>query len=203
MNSLGLKSQRTTHKSSRNGKRLIVLQLEKWLPYRCSLIANAVSLRLAHFYHGKFGLTVHAWRMMAALGRQSPMSALDLARLTAMDQVSVTRALNHLSSLGMLVRGTNAKDRRKAVLRLSRKGQNVYRAIVPLALELEATLTTGLTRADLATLDRMFARVEENAKLLWDQRRVAAKSSQRQPSRRIPRQTGNDRAVRMPRALVL
>lgn len=144
-----------------------VLQLEQWLPYRCSVIANVVSLRLARFYHTKFGLSVHSWRMMAVLGCSAPLSAIELARRTAMDQVSVTRALNHLAALDMIIRGTDAKDRRRAAVRLSALGRRTYEAIVPLAHELEEALVAGLTAADRAELDRLTAHVQRNADSLW------------------------------------
>lgn len=150
-----------------NGSQAIVLPLEQWLPYRCSVIANVVSLRLARFYHAKFGLTVHAWRMMAVLGRTAPLSAIELARRTAMDQVSVTRALNHLAALGMVIRGTDASDRRRAAVRLNALGRRTYEAIVPLALELETALVAGLTEAERAALDLLTARVQQNADSLW------------------------------------
>jgi DNA-binding MarR family transcriptional regulator len=140
-----------------------VLQLEKWLPYRCSVIVNIVSLRLAQFYHSRFGLTVPAWRMMAALGRTSPLSALELARGAAMDQVSVTRAINQLAALGMVIRGTDPKDGRRVALRLSAKGRAAYEAVVPLAVDLEVKLVAGLTRREIDTLHQLIGRVQKTA----------------------------------------
>ena len=45
------------------------LQLEKFLPYRLSVLAQLVSESLHDLYAGPFGLTVTQWRVMAALGR--------------------------------------------------------------------------------------------------------------------------------------
>jgi len=140
-----------------------VLRLEQWLPYRCSFIANIVSLRLAHFYHSKFGLTVAGWRMMAALGCTSPLSAIELARGAAMDPVSVTRAIDQLAVLGMVTRRTDAKDRRRVALRLSERGRAAYEEIVPLAIQLETALVTGFSRTDLDSLDRLLSQIQKNA----------------------------------------
>ena len=70
-----------------------ILRLDDWLPFQCSVITNRVSSMLARMYSEEFGIGVVEWRLMANLGSFSPMSAKDLSASTAMDQVSVTRAL--------------------------------------------------------------------------------------------------------------
>ena len=140
-----------------------VLELETWLPYQCSVIVNLVSAQLAQLYEGRFGMTSHGWRMMAVLGRAAPLSAIELARMTAMDQVSVTRAISHLVDLGLVVRRTDAKDRRKVALRLSAKGRKAYETIVPRALELEENLLDGLTNAEVENVRRLMGHLFGNA----------------------------------------
>ena len=44
------------------------LDLENFLPYRLSILAQVVSEALHALYADRFGLTVTQWRVMAALG---------------------------------------------------------------------------------------------------------------------------------------
>ncbi len=51
---------------------LQALELEKFLPYRLSVLAQLVSESLHDLYAAPFGLSVTQWRVMAALGRFAP-----------------------------------------------------------------------------------------------------------------------------------
>jgi|BarGraIncu00222A_1022003.scaffolds.fasta_scaffold06986_2 DNA-binding MarR family transcriptional regulator len=131
------------------------LNLREWLPYRCSVIANRVSACLEGMYSERFGLSVPGWRIMAVLGHNEPLSAKEVAHATAMDQVQVTRALSQMASVGLISRRTDASDRRRVVLRLSRKGQSAYAEIIPLAKAIEEALLADLTSTEHTWLMRL------------------------------------------------
>jgi DNA-binding MarR family transcriptional regulator len=132
-------------------------QLERFLPYRLSVLANLASRALARLYGERFGLSVAEWRVIAHLARFAPVSANDVAARAAMDKVQVSRAVARLAAKGLIERTTDAADRRRSALRLTRRGQAVHDAIVPLARDVEARLLNGLAAADLAALDRLLA----------------------------------------------
>ena len=143
----------------------VTLDLRAWIPYRCSVVTNRVSALLEKMYGEKYGLSVNGWRIMAQLGQMEPLSAKQVAEGTAMDQVRVTRALSDLASAGMLSRRTDSQDRRRVVLRLSRKGRQAYEEIVPLAIGIERALLSEMSEAErqvLKTLtDKMMIQVEK------------------------------------------
>lgn len=142
----------------------IRLQLDSWLPYRLSFIVNHVSARLNSFCSDRFGLSAASWRVMAHLGNETePLSAKDVAERAAMDSVSVTRALNQLDQLGFLIRKIDVEDRRRITLRLSKKGRSTYEEIVPVAIQVERELLTGLTKEEQASLDALSLRLWKNA----------------------------------------
>lgn len=126
-----------------------ILRLNDWLPYQCSVITNRVSTMLARMYSEELGLGVVEWRVLANLGAFSPMSATELSETTAMDKVSVTRALNLLVGKRLVSRKVDAKDRRKVVLRLSKAGEAAYERVMPLARAIEAELVGALTSEEL------------------------------------------------------
>ena len=59
---------------------LQALELEKFLPYRLSVLAQLVSESLHDLYAQPFGLSVTQWRVMAALGRFAPLTAAEILR---------------------------------------------------------------------------------------------------------------------------
>jgi DNA-binding MarR family transcriptional regulator len=141
-----------------------VLELENFLPYRLSVLAQLVSSSLHDLYAGPFDLTVTQWRVMAALGRFAPLTASEVGQRIVMDKVAVSRAVAGLMKRGLVERATDRADRRRASLRLSTRGKAMHGKIVPLALEYEAKLWASLSveeRKSFNSLsDRLFARAE-------------------------------------------
>jgi DNA-binding MarR family transcriptional regulator len=137
-----------------------VLELERFLPYRLSVLSNRISQDIARLYAGRFGLNVTEWRLLAVLGRYPGLSATELVERTAMDKVAVSRAVATLLAAGRLTRKTDGSDRRRALLRLSAKGYRIYDEVAPLALAYERELLAGLRSDERAALERLLEMVE-------------------------------------------
>jgi DNA-binding MarR family transcriptional regulator len=111
------------------------LQLERFLPYRLSILSNRVSQAIAHEYTKRFELSMTEWRVMAVLARFNGegISAREVAELTAMDKVAVSRALARLTAAGRVSRSMHNGDKRRSVLRLTAKGWKIHDAVAPRA----------------------------------------------------------------------
>ena len=120
------------------------LDLDRFLPYRLSVLTNHVSDAIARQYSERFDLTIPEWRVMAALGNTPGLSASEVATRTAMDKVAVSRAVARLLAKGHIERGTASHDKRQSVLRLSDEGWKIYDQVAPLALEHEQRLLAHL-----------------------------------------------------------
>jgi len=131
------------------------LRLEKFLPYRLSVLSNTVSSAIAAAYFAHFGLSIPEWRVMAVLAANPGLSAAEVTARTAMDKVAVSRAVAALLVAGRLRRTTVPADRRRTHLRLTKTGARVYSQVVPVALEYERHLVTSLSKRDRDTLDRI------------------------------------------------
>lgn len=138
-----------------------VLELDRFLPYRLSVLSNRISQDIAALYGARFDLGVTEWRVLAVLGRYPDLSASEVAERTAMDKVAVSRAVNSLLLDGRLKRQLHGEDRRRSVLALSAKGYKVYDEVAPLALAYEQRLLEGLKADERAALDRLLSRMEE------------------------------------------
>lgn len=131
------------------------LDLDRFLPYRLSVLSNRVSDAIAAHYSERFGLTIAEWRVMAVLGGSSGLSAREVAERTAMDKVQVSRAVASLVDARRVTKQDDANDGRITRLSLSAKGKAIYDEIVPLALHLEAVLLAALTKDERKTLSEL------------------------------------------------
>ena len=139
------------------------LILERFVPYRLSVLSNTVSRAIARIYAERFDLTIPEWRVMAQLGRHGRLSASDIVGLTAMDKVRVSRAVARLTASGRIASIADAADRRRQLLTLTAAGKRIYREIVPLALEREARLLGALEPGERQVLDRLLAKLQAQA----------------------------------------
>ncbi|HEX5961123.1 MAG TPA: MarR family winged helix-turn-helix transcriptional regulator [Rhodanobacteraceae bacterium] len=141
------------------------IELEKFVPYRLSIVSNTVSEAIAREYRERFDLGTTEWRVMAVLARYDGdgLSARAVARLTAMDKVAISRALARLVAKGRVLRRTHRGDKRRSVLRLSATGWRIHDAVAPLAREHEYMLLEKLSedeRRSLASiLDKLMVHV--------------------------------------------
>jgi len=137
------------------------LILSEFLPYRLSVLANTVSASLAEEYERRFRLTIPQWRVMAVLGLEPGLAAQEVCEQTAMDKVTVSRAVAGLVRARRVVRRIDPADRRRVRLRLSARGEAIYAEIVPAARALEAELLHALPAGDVARLDRMLRLLQD------------------------------------------
>jgi DNA-binding MarR family transcriptional regulator len=143
-------------------------ELQNFLPYRLSLLTNTVSQGIASAYRDRFGISITEWRILAVLGRYPELTASEVAERTAMDKVSISRAVKTLKEKGLLERTTDSGDRRRRRLRLTRdKGMPVLEKIIPQAADFEDHLLQALDQQEieafLRTLDKLQKKASEIA----------------------------------------
>jgi DNA-binding MarR family transcriptional regulator len=141
-----------------------VLELDRFLPYRLSVLSNRLSAAIARCYESRFQLSVTEWRVIAVLGRFPGLSANEVAERTAMDKVAVSRAVSRLLESGRLQRDLHDADRRRSVLELSEAGRAIFDAVVPLALDYERALLEALEPDERATLLALLDKLTANSK---------------------------------------
>lgn len=142
------------------------LYLERFSPYRLSVLANEVSSAFAKHYGERFNLSIPEWRVTAVLGEAPGLSAREVAARTAQDKVQVSRAVASLIAAGRLKRTADSRDGRVGHLHLTGAGRAVYEKIIPLALKLEADFLAALTAAERKQLDRLLSKLTAHAKVL-------------------------------------
>ena len=139
------------------------LQLESFLPYRLSLLSNAISGAIAAVYGDKFAISMPEWRIMMILAEYPDISADEVCRRTKIEKSVVSRAVARLLSRHLINRDVDEKDRRRSILRLSGTGLSVYDEVMPIARDYEAELLADLTAEELETFNDMIDKLMEKA----------------------------------------
>jgi DNA-binding MarR family transcriptional regulator len=140
-----------------------ILELEHFLPYRLSVLANRISRGFGRLYEERYDLKLPEWRVMAVLGRCPGITAREVCELTAMDKVAISRAVARMMEMGRVVAETDSADGRRQRLSLSEAGLDIYSQIIPMAKRIENALITGIEASDLAVLDKLLSHLIEAA----------------------------------------
>ena len=153
-------------KSATHADPLPTLELERFLPYRLSVLANTMSAAIAAVYAERFALTIPEWRVLAVLALQPGLSAAQVADRTAMDKVAVSRAVAALARARRVERCVEESDRRRTQLRLTARGEAVYREVVPLARAYEDAVLRGVPTRSRLKLNSLLDELQRRARSL-------------------------------------
>ena len=142
------------------------LDLHGYLPYRLAVTYNMVSRAFANQCREATGLSIPEWRVLAVLGCQTCLTSQDVANRTAMDKAKVSRAVSTLVDKGLVLRDGDPYDHRLNRLSMTSAGEDVYRAVVPMAREVEKRLTGHISDADISMLNALLDRLQEGARAI-------------------------------------
>ena len=95
-----------------------LIELERFLPYRLNVVAEAVSRDLSQLYADRHGISIPEWRVIATLGQYERMTAKDIGAHSRMHKTKVSRAVARLTKRGCLSKSSNSDDKREAFLEL-------------------------------------------------------------------------------------
>ena len=145
-----------------------ILTLERYLPYRLSILSNRVSGRIAETYGDKFAISVTEWRIMAVLGEYPGISADEVSNKTQIEKSILSRAISKLLNRNLLNREIDPADKRRSMLKLSKTGQSVYDEIVPIAYDMEKELPNCFNAEETEAFSKLVDRLYEHARQLGD-----------------------------------
>lgn len=145
-------------------KRRPPLRLADYLPYRLSVASNEVSKLIAESYEKRFGLRIPEWRVIAILAEFEAHTQSEILAKTAMDKVSVSRAVQRLVGRKLVKRSNNAADGRSQFLTLTPAGRRLFEQIAPLARVHEAELLDGFSGVEIQQLKVLLLRLEGRAR---------------------------------------
>ncbi len=107
-------------------------------------------------------LTLNEWRVLLVLANHPGVAAGEVAALTGLDKMSVSRAISALVRRSRVVRKVDGDDKRRLLLRLSAEGERLYERIGVPAKERERSVFRGMGEADQKQLGTLLDRLIEN-----------------------------------------
>ena len=136
--------------------------LEKAIPF---LLARA-GARMGNAFSKAlkpYGISLSEWRVCASLQHFPNQAMSELAAHIAADLSALSRIIDRLVTLDLVVREKCGADGRAVRLVLSSKGKVLTQRIVPLAQSYEAIALTGFSATEVKTLRAMLLRLYTNS----------------------------------------
>lgn len=127
-------------------------------------LTQVIGLRDRELAYGlrEFGLRVPEWRALAALYSRHLCTMSELSELTTIDRTTLTRTIDRMQDAGWLERRADSTDMRITRLALTAAGRRLFERIWPTVERFNSLALEGLSRADIAALYRILARMRAN-----------------------------------------
>jgi MarR family transcriptional regulator, temperature-dependent positive regulator of motility len=124
---------------------------------------NYLALRYNQPLYGwvleRFGLTRTEFVVIYSLALQDGVTASEISSSTAFPKNTLSRAVNRLLKLGLVLRRTDKVDRRQQFLSLSATGRTIFDEALPRFAALEEEMLTPLSLIERETLSALMAKV--------------------------------------------
>ncbi len=118
--------------------------LEKYLPYRLTVLAARLSMDMAQQYKSEFGISIPEWRVLVNIGYAENLSVRDIEKRVSLEKSMVSRAAARLEARGLVSKTVDTKDRRLVKLELTEEGALVLGKLIPIASAFQADLERKL-----------------------------------------------------------
>ncbi|GAA5139678.1 MarR family winged helix-turn-helix transcriptional regulator [Thalassotalea piscium] len=143
-----------------------ILVLEQFFPYQLTHLQALVTDNIAQIYTGQFDLSPQQWRVLAVLGNNELLTAKEISVRANLEKMPTSRAISGLLTQKLLVKSVHDGDKRCSLLNLTKKGQDLYQQLVPLALKREQELLSVLNEKEQAQIQLIFKKLAKQAKQL-------------------------------------
>jgi len=111
------------------------------------------------------GLTPPQFDVIAELGGTKGMTCVELSQSTLLAKASLTGIIDRLESKGLIERQVVLHDRRAINIRLTRKGETLYRKVFPAQANLmRPYFERALTQQEILVMKDMLVRLRESCR---------------------------------------
>lgn len=137
----------------------VVLDLERYVPGLLTIIANKLSHGSSSVYRELFRVGATEWRILSMLAVEPDIRAQRICEVTGLDKALVSRVVQVLAERGLVSVKSDAKHRRRHVIRLTPDGQRMHDRVILVALEREKVLLSDLSPREIDTLVNLLQRL--------------------------------------------
>ncbi|MBM7646553.1 DNA-binding MarR family transcriptional regulator [Scopulibacillus daqui] len=121
--------------------------------------------RIVHFLYSHlrlYDITPEQWTILRYLGGQDGITQKELSQKSGKDQATVTRILDILDRKELIVRQSNASDRRSFLVYLTEEGKALRDTIEPIMQEIYEKVFNGIPEEKLEIFLEVLNQVNEN-----------------------------------------
>jgi DNA-binding MarR family transcriptional regulator len=141
----------------RNGR--LVLDLDHYIPFLLSAIANKWSRSSSHIYLAEFGVGVTEWRIMAMLALEPRVTAYRICQVIGLDKAATSRALRALEGRGLVSSWQDDPQNHRKTVELTAAGEALHDRIIRRAHSREEILLADLSSDEVQVLAGMLRRM--------------------------------------------
>jgi DNA-binding MarR family transcriptional regulator len=136
--------------------------------FRLLKLTNLLSRPFFGQFAKQHELTLTEWRTIVVLASRPGSAAQDIAAMTGVHPMNISRALAGLRKTGRVEEARDPDNHRRTLLWLTKAGEKTFREIAPYSERQAALLLDALTAGELAALarivDKLIARAEDITK---------------------------------------
>lgn len=134
---------------------------------------NRVSFALRKELSERFADAGHSispeeWAVLLVLWSKGPQTPSTLSEETIRDRTTVTRLIDGMVGKELVARSENPTDRRRTDISLTPTGEAMEAELVPIAVELIAQVSAGVTKRDLETTRTTLQALSSNLTSMTD-----------------------------------
>jgi DNA-binding MarR family transcriptional regulator len=107
-------------------------------------------------------ITVEQWAVLNIAYTLPGISQSDIARMTQTDKANIMRMIDLLEKKNFINRKSDENDRRVHRIYLTKEGEEMLGAIIPIAEEANRMSATGISPKELETLKKMLRQIRAN-----------------------------------------
>lgn len=142
------------------------LDLKRYIPALVNFLSNKLSSGASKCYRKNFAIGIIEWRVLAMLKVESDITANRICQVIGLDKAAISRAVKQLVEAGYVRLKQDPEDARSSLLQLNTKGHELHDRILPIALERERLLLSGIDEEELDVAIRVLSKLHENVKLV-------------------------------------
>lgn len=143
-------------------KNLTPMLGDRALVYRLLRLVNLLARPFQERFGTRYDLSLTEWRVMMALAARPGTTATEISDWSGLHVMNVSRSVARLVRQGRVLRAVDPADRRRSLLRLSRRGKTLFDIIAPSAQAREEMVRTVLSETEAAALRVMIDRLIEH-----------------------------------------
>lgn len=131
----------------------LIYDLTRHLTYRIARLQARLNAQATSLLKTHAQISLSEWRVIAMLANPKVETQKDVLEAMGLDKGQISRTIQRLVQKGMIVPISSAEAQRERGLKLTEKGRHLVEKMVPIMMQRQAHLQSGL---DEAEIDRLF-----------------------------------------------